>query len=85
MRGNAQGDAQLPAQHYCSRHHQHLGMAVRYGDVLASLDQKYVEHDANQNHDEPAKGKKRANFQQAVEGLASLRQSKFDPERQKQT
>jgi hypothetical protein len=53
--------------------------------VLASLDQKYVEHDANQNHDEPAKGKKRANFQQAVEGLASLRQSKFDPERQKQT
>jgi hypothetical protein len=53
--------------------------------VLASSDQEHVEHDANQNHDEPAKGKKRANFQQAVEGLASLHQSKFDPERQKQT
>jgi hypothetical protein len=53
--------------------------------VLGSSDQNHVQYDTDQNQTEAGKGKKPANFQQVEIGLSSLRQSKFDPERQKQT
>jgi hypothetical protein len=51
---------------------------------VALSDQEHVEYAAEKNHPEHTQSKKRANFQQAQERLASPRQSMRDLERQKQ-